>query len=52
MIVQMSDLKEGYLDNYIISKIVTSRYKVKCLKLIRKLSILFKDSLSRQLVQL
>ena len=40
----MSDLKEEYIDNYIISKIVINRYKVKCLQLVRKLSILSEDS--------
>ena len=52
MIVQTSDLKEEYLDNYMASKIVMSRYKAKHLKLVRKLSILFKDSLLRKSAQL
>ena len=43
----MLDLKERHIDNYMISKTVMSRYKVKCLKLIRKLFMLSKDSLFR-----
>ena len=48
----MSNLEEKYLDNHMISKIVMSRYKAKCLKLIRKLSMLFKDSSFRKSAQL
>ena len=48
----MSDLKERHLDNYITNKIVISRYKVKHLKLAKKLSILSEDSLLRKSAQL
>ena len=48
----MSDLEEKYLDNYMISKIVMSRYKAKYLKLIRKLFMLSKDNSFRKSVQL
>ena len=45
MNTQTSDLKERYISNYIIIKTVINKYKVKCLKLIKKLFILSEDSL-------
>ena len=43
----MSDLEEEHLSNYIASKIIIIKYKIKCLKLVRKLFMLSEDNLSR-----